>query len=230
VPAVPNALLATATEADRRRLVPHLSVAHLFEKDVLEDPSRPLEYVYFLEDGLAMLCAVARGANPVGLALIGPEGMTGLSLLLGTEAPLFQCVVKRHGPALRLPAATLRQILAEEPGLHRHLLGAVRALSVQIADTAVFNGRCTVLQRLARWLLLAHERVGGDEICLTHEDLALLLGVRRASVTVALHVLEVEALIASRRASITILDRGGLLGKTASLMSRLAPTPAVRIP
>lgn len=219
---MPNTLLASADEEDRRLLMPHLSSVSLFKNDVLEEPGQPIEFAYFLEDGVAMLAVASADHRPAGVALIGPEAMSAVALLLGADRSVFRCVVKRHGPALRVEAAVLRRLLATSPRLHRHLLGAARALAVQLADTAFFNLRCTVLQRVARWLFLAGERSGGNELPLTHEDLAVLLGVRRASVASALNALEASRAIASHRASIRILDRAGLLERATPAGYRVA--------
>lgn len=208
---MPNTLLATLPADDLESISGFLSPSSLFENDVLEQAGRILEDVYFLEDGLASLVVTCPDIGSVGIAMIGPEAMSGLSLLFGVEHSPFRCVVQRHGPALKIPAERLSALMAERPSLHAHLLRAAHAVNRQMAETALFNSRGSVLQRLSRWLLIANERLGGDELPLTHEGLAMLMGVRRSSVTVALNILQRDETLMVRRASITILDREKLV-------------------
>jgi CRP-like cAMP-binding protein len=117
-----------------------------------------------------------------------------------------------RGSANRIGADQLRAAFMKRPGMHRLLQLYARAFSIQVAATALANGRSNIEERLARWLLMLHDRMDGNRINLTHEFLSVMLGVRRPGVTVALHVLEGKGLIKSNRAELIILDREGLIG------------------
>ena len=114
------------------------------------------------------------------------------------------------GVGRRLSAAKLREAIAARPALHLVLLGYVHTFLAQTTQTALANGRSKIEERLARWLLMAQDRIDGDELALTHEFLGIMLGVRRSGVTTALQELEKKGLIAHRRSRVTIMDRQAL--------------------
>jgi CRP-like cAMP-binding protein len=163
-----------------------------------------------MESGFASV--LAGGDTAVETALIGFEGMTGTSLLMGDDRSIDLTLVRAAGSAIRLPVPALRQALAACPSLETSLRRYALAFGAQVSQTAVANGRGTVAMRLARWLLMAHDRLRprSDSLPFTHDVIANLLCVRRASVTVALHLLEGDRLIEANRRSITMLDRTGL--------------------
>ena len=142
---------------------------------------------------------------PVGL--IGREGMVGIPIALGVRATPFEYFVQHAGDGLRMAAHHLEEVIDERPSLHRVLLRYAQALNVQTSGTAFANAEHTVETRLARWLLMCHDRVDGDDIAITHDFLSMMLGVRRAGVTTATHVLEGNGLIRTKRGVITVLDR-----------------------
>jgi len=204
-----NALLTRLSRADLGLLEPHLEAVELPTRMQLQARNKRIEHVFFLDSGIASV--VADGPRPIEVGMIGREGMTGLSVLLGSsERAPHETFMQIAGRGRRLSAANLRRALAVSRSLHQALLHHVHAFLAQTAQTALANGRSKLEERLARWLLLAHDRIDGDELPITHEFLAVMLGVRRSGVTVALQELERRGLIAHRRALITVLDREGL--------------------
>jgi CRP-like cAMP-binding protein len=208
VAATPNRLLSMLGGAERSLLDRLATRVALPPGTVLEQPETPIESVYFMESGFASV--LAGGDTVVETALIGFEGMTGTSLLVGDDRSINLTLVRAAGSAMRLPVPALRQALAACPSLEMLLRRYALALGAQVSQTAVANGRATVAERLARWLLMAHDRSCSDTLPFTHDVIANLLCVRRASVTIALHGLEGDRLIKANRRSITMLDRAGL--------------------
>jgi CRP-like cAMP-binding protein len=206
----PNLILARLTAADFRLIESDLVDVDLPVRKMLERSHRRIDSVYFPESGFASVVADGAGKTPIEVGVIGREGMTGLAVLLGTARPMNETYIQVAGQGRRLKASVLREAIFESASLHRSMLPCVHAFLDQAAMTALANGRSSIEQRLARWLLLADDRIDEAELPLTHEFLALMLGVRRPGVTVAAQSLEHEGLIARRRGSIVILDRRGL--------------------
>jgi CRP-like cAMP-binding protein len=204
-----NLLLRALPEHERARLRSCLERVALKAHDRLARSYEPVTHVYFLESGVASVLA-RTGLRPIEVVIIGREGMTGSCVMLGVDATPYDCLVQVPGVGLRLRVDQLRVIIDECPVLRQRLLAYLQAFTVQIAQTVVSTCIGGVEERLARWLLMCHDRVDGDAIPLTHELLSRNLGVRRAGVTVALHLLEGEHVIRSRRSQVTILDRARL--------------------
>ncbi len=205
-PPTDNRLLASLNAADRARLEPHLEFVALHVREVLEHPNRPITYVHFPLSGVASVIANAPEYR-LEVGIIGREGMTGISIILGAEDSPHECFIQIAGESLRIDVAELKQALAERPSLQARCLLYVRAFLLQTAETALANGRCTIEERLARWLLMSHDRLDGDDVPITHEFLSLMLGVRRPGVTVALQNLEGSKVIRNTRGLVTIIDR-----------------------
>jgi CRP-like cAMP-binding protein len=204
-----NRLLSRLSRADARLLEPHLQAADLPVRKQLQTRNDRVRQVYFLESGVASV--VANGQHTIEIGMIGREGMTGISLVLGDGGRVpNETYMQIAGRGQRLSANDLRQAISASATLHQVLLGYVHAFLAQTAQTALANGRSKIEERLARWLLMAHDRVDGDELTLTHEFLAVMLGVRRSGVTTAIQELERKGLIGHRRSFITIIDREGL--------------------
>ena len=178
-------------------------------RQVLETPDKPIKHAYFIEYGLASIVA-ANGHKRLEVGLIGCEGMTGLPIVLGNDRSPNETFMQVAGNGQRIAADKLREAISQSRSLERALLGFAHGFLNQTANTALSNGTATLEERLARWLLMANDRLKGDEVPLTHEFLSLMLGVRRAGVTVALHYLEQRALISLARKQIVITDRKGL--------------------
>ena len=144
------------------------------------------------------------------VGLIGREGMSGLSVLLGTDRSPNDTIFQHVGVGLRITAVELRKAMLKSAPLRRQLQLYVHSFLIQVTQTARANARNKIEERLARWLLMAHDRLGTDELTITHEFLSVMLGVRRPGVTVALSLLEKSGLISTDRGVISVLDRTGL--------------------
>jgi CRP-like cAMP-binding protein len=191
-------------------LEPHLEPVDLSVHRLLEGRNRRIDYVYFIEAGLASVVADGAGKPSIEVGIIGREGMTGLAIVMGCQRALHDTYIQVAGKGQRIRAAKLREADERSNTLHRAMLHYAYSYLLQTATTALANRLSKIEERLARWLLMAHDRVDGDRLPLTHEFLSLRLGVRRAGVTTALQALERKALISRNRANIHILDREGL--------------------
>jgi CRP-like cAMP-binding protein len=205
-----NRLLAGLSRGDHDLLVPALETIELDARQVLEAPSDPISHVYFVESGLVSVVGTTVPDHRIEVGMVGYEGMTGLCVVLGDDRSANETVVQSSGSAMRLPTRALREMMGASRSLTATLLRYVNVFMVQGSQTALANGRGRLDERLARWLLMWHDRVLADELIITHEFLALLLGVRRQGVTVTLHELEGKGLIRSTRSHVRILDREGL--------------------
>ncbi len=204
-----NGLLQELDAAAWAALEPHLEQTTLAAGQVLEETGRRPAYLHF-PTGAAVSLEAGLGKQHMQIALVGREGMVGTSLLLdGTAAN--RAVVQFDGSTWRVPADELAGCLAKNRDLHQQLLRGVNAFIARISLTALANGQGTIEQRLARWLLTAAERLDTDLLSITHEMLSQVLGVRRAGVTVALHVLEGKHALRSERRRVRILDRDQLI-------------------
>ena len=193
------------------RLRPELERCSFEQGLVLEAAGAAIPKVCFPEPGLISVMA----RTPIGVqaevGIIGPEGMTGLPLLHGLAAWPHATVVQIPCRALCIEAAAFRAVLAECRPLHDRLLRYAQVFAIQVAQGSLCNGRFTIEQRLARWLLMCHDRADREDLPLTHETLSLMLGVRRAGVTTGLRVLELAGALKMRRGGIGIRDRAALL-------------------
>ena len=206
-----NGILASLTPSDQSLLNPLLRPTELVLRQRLETAKRRIPAVYFLESGLASV--VVRGTcgkRQTEAAIIGSEGMTGLAVVLGVDRSPHETFMQHEGAGQYIASDDLRAAMAQSSSLTAAFLRFAHVLSVQVAHSALANAQGKIEERLARWLLMAHDRIDGDDLCLTHEFLSIMLGVRRAGVTSALHQLEAHAQISIARGSITVLDRAGL--------------------
>lgn len=202
-----NLLLARLPANDRADLERAGENVTLDIRDVLVHANRPIEHVYFLHHGLASIVSSANDGTRLEVGLFGRDGLSAPSLLLGVDQTPHETFVQAQGSALKIDAETFVAALGRSPRMHDDFLKYVQVLSIQTAHTAVANGRFTIEERLARWLLMCHDRLDSDALPLTHEFLSLMLAVRRAGVTVAIQALEAAGLIKAERGLITILDR-----------------------
>jgi CRP-like cAMP-binding protein len=208
----PNRILASLPNADYRLLEPHFVPLQLRVPKQLEAPNKRIDQIYFIESGFASVVTNAR--RPMEVGIIGREGMTGLSVLMGLDRSQNETYIQLTGTGLRIAVTQLRHAIGQSTALHSSLLRYGYAFHMQITQTLFANGRGHVEARLARWLLLAHDRAESDELHLTHEFLGIMLGVRRASVTDTLRTLAEDDLIALKRNTITILDRKALRARS----------------
>jgi CRP-like cAMP-binding protein len=202
-----NRLLAALCADDLALLEPHFEAVVLERRHVIETPNKAVENVYFMETGVASVVAANGRGERIEVGLIGCEGMSGVTVVMGNHRSPHSTYMQIGGEALCIGAAELRKLLPQSHSLQALLLHFAQVFMTQAAQTAVANGRAKLDERLARWLLMAHDRVQEDEVPLTHEFLSVMLGVRRASVTTALDAFKKQRLIDARRGGITILDR-----------------------
>jgi CRP-like cAMP-binding protein len=196
--------------ADFARLQPHLTAVNLKLLHKLERPNKPIEDIYFLDAGIASVVAVQSNEERTEIGLIGHEGMTGSSVLLGSGQSPNATYMQAVGTGRKISVKDFRKAVQESESLQRLLLRYVQSFLVQTAQTAIANSRAKLPERLARWILMAQDRVGGDTLVLTHEFLGLMLGVRRAGVTEGLQNLQRRRFIQTKRGQIIVFNRAGL--------------------
>ena len=206
-----NRLLGAMSEVDFALIAPHLEPAKLEFRKRIQSANRKVKAIYFPDSGLASVVAVGGGERlQAEVGVIGHEGMTGLASILGAERSPCEVFMQVEGDGHCIDAAHLGDVMEQSPTLLRTLLLFAHTFLVQTNYTALANAKGTLEERLARWLLMAQDRIHTKELVLTHEFLALMLGVRRAGVSVALQHYETQGLIATGRGSVTIEDRDGL--------------------
>lgn len=205
-----NRLLHKIPLEDWDQIGPHLEAVTLKERQVIEVPGKPITHAYFLEIGVASVVAVDAEDHRIEVGVIGYEGMTGISLVMGDSRAQHSTYMQIGGSGHRIPQAVLCSALAGSESLRALFLKSAQGFMIQTAHTALANGRAKLEQRLARWLLMAHDRLTNDAVPLTHEFLAVMLGVRRAGVTVAIHGFERRGLVTTRRGQLTLVNRAGI--------------------
>src|SRR6202051_2691816 len=205
-----NRLLAAMSHADLALVQPHLTPLVVAVRHEIERPNRRIDSVYFMDAGIASVVAVQADETQVEVGLVGPEGMTGTAVVVGGEQTPHATYIQVAGEAQWIKADQLRKAMKTSGSLHAMLLKYVQVFMVQTTHTAIANARAQIDRRLARWILMAHDRTGDKMLPLTHEFLALMLGVRRPGVTEALQSLKRQKLIDTGRNQITVLSRNGI--------------------
>jgi CRP-like cAMP-binding protein len=205
-----NRLLSALSLADLRLLQPHLETVTLPVRRILEEPNEPIKTVYFLEAGIASVVAGGTEGSRVEIGLIGREGMSGLPVVLGNHRSPHSTYAQVAGQAQCITTSRLRRAMQKSATMRSVFLKFVQTFMTQTAHTAISNARAKLDERLARWILMADDRIEDHKLPLTHEFLSLMLGVRRAGVTEALQVLERRGLIRSQRGEILVLNRKGI--------------------
>ena len=203
-----NHLLSLLQSEDYSVLQPHLRRRSVGFRETLAQPGQRISHVYFPESGIVSV--VASNVAEVEVGVVGREGCVGASIVLEVEHSSIEAYGQMPGEGLTLPAPILLDAAAQSRSLRRVFLRYTHAFWLQTAEAACATARHTIEQRLARWLLMCHDRADGDELPITHGFLATMLGVRRPGVTIATHVLEGQGLIRAQRGRITILDRARL--------------------
>ncbi|WP_425374528.1 Crp/Fnr family transcriptional regulator [Mesorhizobium waimense] len=204
-------LLRRMSPDDFALLAPHLHNRFLDLRESVESAGEPIKSVCFFESGLASVVASNRPGLDTEVGIIGREGMSGSALVMGADWAPNDCYIQMTSEAVCMEAAPFNAALQASPTLRAFLLRYVHYLHIQTRSTALSNARAKLEDRLARWLLMCDDRTTGDQIRITHEFLAIMLGVRRPGVTIGLQMLEGRGLIRSRRGEITIRDRDGLI-------------------
>jgi CRP-like cAMP-binding protein len=207
---IKNRILSGLSRTDFALLKPHLVPVDLPVATQLESQNKRIANVYFLERGFASVVADGAGKRGIEVGIIGREGMTGLAVVLGEDRAVHDTYIQVAGDGQRITAAKLCWAMDQSAGLHRPLLRCAHAFLIQTTQTALANGRNNSEERLARWLLMANDRIDGHEVPLTHKFLGIMLGVHRPAVTATLRVLEERGLISAGRGFITITNRKGL--------------------
>lgn len=197
-------------EADFAQLAPSLTPVDLPRSQELVFPGQEIEYCWFLEDGVASIVAASSNGHEAEAALVGREGFVDLAIILGMKKSPLRCFMQIPGRGYRLPARRLLALYETSPDARTLLNQFAFSLVIQIAQTALINASFSIEERLARWLLLCADRLGGEDIAMTHEFLALMLNVRRAGVTIAMQSLHGAGLVKSVRGLVRITDRRGL--------------------
>lgn len=205
-----NLLLRAIPAEEYQRLAPHLTAVSLPVKTVIYQPLDLIETVYFPETALFSLIVTSESGATTETTIVGHTGMVGLPTFLGSGRTKNQILIQAEGSALKLPADILRYEFARGKELQRILLLYAEARLNQVYQQVFCNAQHTVPERLAHWLLSVQDLLASNELPLTQEFISQMLGVRRASVTVALGALQQTGIIRSRRANITILDREAL--------------------
>ena len=205
-----NLILAALPEVDYLRLLPQLELVEIGLGQPLYESGGHLQHVYFPIEGIVSLLYVTQGGNSAELAVVGSEGLIGISLFMGGETTPNRAVVQSACRAYRLPAHVLKAHFAEGGAMQLILLKFTQTLITQISQTAVCNLHHSVDQQLCRWLLLSLDRLPENRLQMTQELIANMLGVRRQGVTESARKLEHDGLITYKRGLITVLDRPGL--------------------
>lgn len=205
-----NQLLAGLRRKDQDQLIAICDVVDLSIGDILSEPQSRIRNVHFPLDSMISQLVPVDSRENLGLALVGSEGMLGTPLVLGVPSSNLQARVQGSGTALRMSAASFRRVLEQTPALRKKLDRYIHVLQAQLALTAACISFHSLDLRLARWLLMTHDRAGPGSFHLSHKFLAQMLGVRRVGITNAAGNLQKCKLLSYSRGDITILNRAGL--------------------
>lgn len=206
-----NQLLAALPFEERERLLPHLERISLTLGDVLYESDVPIRYVYFPTGGVvSLLCTTDDGAS-IEVGTVGMEGMAGIPVFLGVDVSPNRALVQVEGEALRMEAEVFREVAGQSDRLHDLLHLYTYALMTQTALSVACNRFHSVEKRLARWLLMMHDRTQVDEFKFTQELISRMIGTHRPHVSTAVSTLHNAGLIRNGRGKIDLLDRQGLV-------------------
>ena len=214
-----NELLAALPDDAFAALLPHLEPVPLPLGMAVYESGAKQSYVYFPVSGIVSLLYVLENGSSAEIAIVGREGLVGISLFMGGETTPSRAVVQSLGEGYRLRAAVLKKMFESGGALQHLLLRYTQALITQMTQTAVCNRHHSVDQQLCRWLLLSLDRLPSNQLVMTQELIANMLGVRREGVTEAAGKLQAEGLIEYRRGRITILDREHLEARVCECYS-----------
>lgn len=209
-----NQLLAVLPEAELDRWLPQLEWVEMPLGLVLYESGGPLGYVYFPTTAIVSLLYVMEDGASAEIAVVGNEGIVGISLFMGGESTSSRAVIQSAGKGFRLRGQTMKEEFNRAGPVLHLLLRYTQALITQMSQTAVCNRHHSLDQQLCRWLLLSLDRLTGNELIMTQELIANMLGVRREGVTEAALKLQRAELIRYARGRITVLDRAGLEART----------------
>jgi CRP-like cAMP-binding protein len=234
---VENRLLRALPQQAYSLLAPHLLAIDLPLHHVLVEADQPTSHICFIESGLGSVVASSADDENIEVGHLGREGISGFHVLHMTDITPNKTFMQVAGRGLQLSVGHFNGALDQDPETRAFFLRYVQACEIQLAQSALANGRYLMHQRLARWLLMCHDRLGDDDLPLTHEFLAIMLGVRRSGVTDQIHVIEGEHAIRATRGSIRVTDRekleeiaGGCYGIPEREYERLVGIPIRALP
>lgn len=229
-----NHILGALPAADYERLLPQLELVSMQFGTTIGEAGVPMQHVYFPTSSIVSLLYDTREGASAETAVVGNEGVVGVNLFMGGGSTQSRAMVKSAGYGFRLRASVLREEFSRGGMLQHALLRYTQALLTQMSQTAVCNRHHSVTQQLCRWLLLSLDRLPGNELNMTQEMIANMLGVRRESITKAAETLQDEGLILYSRGHITVTNRPGLEGRVCECYAgvkkeydRLLPEKAV---
>lgn len=201
-----NQILAFLSPQEYEFCRSHLQSVELPQGQVIYEANAPIEYVYFIDQGMVSVVSIMHNGDSIEVATIGNEGMAGLSVILGVQAMPYRHMVQVPGKARRMSVSALSNEMKQDRRLRPLLFRYHAAFVTQVMQGMACNGLHSIGQRCCRWLLTTQDRLGSHELEITHEFLAQMLGVRRATVTEVLRPLQDDGLIQARRGRLTILD------------------------
>ena len=205
-----NRLLAALPAEELARIWPELKPIEVGVREILIEADRPIKSVFFPETGWASMLALLSDGRSAEVGLVGSEGMVGLPLFLGSETSAVEALIQSPGTMMRLGAKAFQQAVEQNHTFRAILLRYTLAFQQQVTQTAACNGHHALDQRMARWLLMAHDSAGGDQFPMTQEFLATMLCVHRPVVTLAARLFQQAGLIHYAHGQITVKDREGL--------------------
>jgi CRP-like cAMP-binding protein len=210
---VANRLLNALAPADFALLMPHLQQRSFALKEYVERCSNPISHAIFFESAIASTVATSPDGEDVEVGLTGCEGMSGTALVLREDTAPRDTYIQKSGYGYALSSRVLVSALKQSRSLETRFLRYIQTMIVQASSTALVNGTANAEIRLARWLLMLHDRTAGSNISVTHKAMAVMLAMHRPWITETLHVLEGKQLIRSTRGNVQILDRAGLIAE-----------------
>ena len=207
---IQNAILVELPNREFERVFAKMELVHAQPGIVLNETAQPIHFVYFINSGLISILNIMPDGKSVEVGLTGKEGFVGLPIAVGFGTSATRALAQIAGTAFKVSAKAMENILRECPELGKRLQRYAMELALQGAQLAACNRLHEVDERLARWLLMSQDRVGGSDLMLTQESLAMMLGTRRASVTIAAGILQKAGFITYQRGRVKIKDRAGL--------------------
>ena len=208
---IPNHLLAALSRADYQKLRHVLEPVKLDFGEILYESHAEIHHVYFPNDCFVSMLTTVDTGQAAEVGLIGSEGMIGIPMALGVAVSPFRAVVQGGGTAMRMKTTDFRRNFKNSGGLQKQVFLFTHLLMIQVAQTAACNRFHVLTQRIARWILMTRDRINSSEFRITQEFLALMLGVRRVGVSIAICSLRDRKIIRYRRGTISILDHAGLV-------------------
>jgi CRP-like cAMP-binding protein len=205
-----NKPLLAVPDEEFHAIRPHLQFVDLPRHLSLHEPHRPVRFAHFPNEGLISLVVELKDGKTVEAGLVGNEGATGMPAILGLRRSPLREIVQIEGSGFRVRVDALRELLPSVPKLQANLNCYAAGLAMQVAQTAACNRLHKIEERLARWLLLAQDRLDSAIVPITHDFLATMLGTDRPSVSLAAGILQRKALLTYTRGSVKILNRKGL--------------------